>query len=162
MATETERKFLLKNDAWQTDENGNQRVGIPYKQGYIVSSKERTVRIRIAGNTGFITIKGPAPEGTLARPEFEYEIPLNDAEELFTTLCLPEKIEKTRYKIPFGSHVWEVDVFHGTNEGLVMAEVELASEDEQPEIPDWIGVEVTNDSRYFNGRLAQEPFSTWN
>lgn len=162
MATETERKFLVVGDAWRIGENGTNRVGTHYKQGYLVSSKERTVRVRIAGDTGYLTIKGPAPEGMLGKPEYEYEIPLTDAEELFSTLCLPEKIEKTRYKIPFGSHVWEVDVFHGTNEGLVMAEVELQSEHEQPEIPDWIGQEVSDDSRYYNGRLAKEPFSTWN
>lgn len=161
MAIETERKFLVNSDAWRTDETGAQRVGIPYKQGYIISSKERTVRIRIADGKGIITIKGLAPEGVLGRAEYEYEIPLTDAEELFERICLPEKIEKTRYKIPFGAHVWEVDVFHGTNEGLIVAEVELQSEDEQPEIPDWVGEEVSHDPRYFNAKLTEEPFSTW-
>lgn len=161
MAIETERKFLVKSDAWKTDDQGTPRAGTPYKQGYIISSKERTVRVRIAGGKGIITIKGLLPNGGLGRAEYEYEIPLTDAEELFETICLPEKIEKTRYKIPFGAHVWEVDVFHGTNEGLIVAEVELQSEDEQPEIPDWAGEEVSHDPRYFNAKLAEEPFSTW-
>lgn len=161
MAIETERKFLLSSDAWKIDEYGNERIGTPYKQGYLVSTVDLTVRVRIAGTTGIITIKGPTAPGKIGKAEFEYEIPLGDAEELFKTLCLPEKIEKTRYKIPFGSHVWEVDVFHGANEGLVMAEVELTSEDDQPEIPEWIGAEVTNDSRYYNALLARNPFSTW-
>jgi CYTH domain-containing protein len=162
MATETERKFLLKNDSWRTDEHGNQRTGTPYKQGYLISSKERTVRIRIAGEKGFITIKGAAPEGTLARPEYEYQIPLSDAEELFENLCLPDRIEKTRYKIPFEGYIWEVDVFHGNNEGLIMAEVELTNEHEEVVLPSWIDTEVSHDERYFNGMLAKNPYKTWN
>jgi adenylate cyclase len=156
MATETERKFLLKDDSWNTGV-----VGTEYKQGYLVSSPERTARIRIAGETGYITIKGPGIEGSLARPEYEYEIPLADAEEMFTNLCEPEKIEKTRYKIPFENHVWEVDVFHGTNEGLIMAEVELVDEHEEVILPPWIGNEVSDDPRYFNSKLAKNPFTTW-
>lgn len=155
MATETERKFLLKNDSWNTGITGTN-----YKQGYLVSSKERTVRIRIAGDTGYITIKGPAVADSLVHPEYEYEIPVTDAEELFN-LCEPERIEKTRYKIPYENHVWEVDVFHGLNQGLVMVEVELQDEHEDVIIPPWIGEEVSYDMRYFNSRLAKEPFSTW-
>lgn len=157
MAIETERKFLLKDTSWNND-----LVGTEYKQGYLVSTRERTARIRIAGTKGYITIKGPGVEGSLARPEYEYEIPLQDAEELFANLCEPEKIEKTRYKIPFENHIWEVDVFHGTNEGLVMAEVELTDEHEDVVIPPWIGEEVSHDPRYFNSNLAKHPFSTWN
>lgn len=156
MATETERKFLLKDSSWN-----NGVIGTAYKQGYLISSKERTVRIRIAGDKGYITIKGPGIEGSLTIAEYEYEIPLLDAEEMFTTLCEPEKIEKTRYKIPFEQHLWEVDVFHGSNEGLIMAEVELADEHESVILPPWIGTEVTHDPRYFNSRLAKNPFSTW-
>lgn len=156
MATETERKFLLKDSSWNTG-----IVGTEYKQGYLISTRERTVRIRIAGDKGYITIKGPGLEGSLARPEYEYEIPLIDAEELLATLCEPEKIEKTRYKIPFENHVWEVDVFHGSNEGLVMAEVELTDEHEAVTLPPWIGDEVSDDPRYFNSKLAKNPFTTW-
>lgn len=156
MATETERKFLLKDDSWKEG-----ATGTAYKQGYLTSTKERTVRIRIAGTKGLITIKGPAMEGSLTRPEYEYEIPLTDAQELFDTLCEPGKIEKTRHKIPFEGHVWEVDVFHGANEGLVMSEVELQDEHENVILPPWIGQEVSDDPRYFNGRLAKEPYTTW-
>ena len=156
MATETERKFLVKDNSWNMNVTGT-----AYKQGYLVSTKERAARIRIAGDKGYITIKGPAPEGTLARPEFEYEIPLADAEEIFNTLCEPNKIEKTRYKIPFENHIWEVDVFHGDNTGLVMAEVELQNEHEDIIIPPWIGEEVSHDVRYFNSQLAKNPFSSW-
>lgn len=156
MATETERKFLVKDNSWNTG-----IAGTEYKQGYLVSMKERAVRIRIAGDKGLITIKGPGLDGSLAKPEFEYEIPLADAEEIFATLCEPDKIEKTRYKVPFENHVWEVDVFHGSNEGLIVAEVELQDEHEEVIIPTWIGEEVSHDVRYFNSELAKKPFSTW-
>lgn len=162
MATETERKFLVLGDDWKKDDQGNERVGTHYKQGYLASSKELTVRVRLAGDTGYITIKGPAQTGSLAHAEFEYEIPGTDAEELLTTLCLPGKIEKVRYKIPFENHIWEVDVFEGANTGLIMAEVELADEHETVIIPPWIGTEVSHDARYFNALLSKNPFSTWN
>lgn len=156
MATETERKFLLKDTSWNTGLSGTS-----YKQGYLITSRERTVRVRIAGDHAYITIKGPMQDGSLAKSEFEYEIPIADAEELYDHVCLPEKIEKTRYMIPYEGHTWEVDVFHGLNEGLVMAEVELEDEHEALILPPWIGEEVSHDRRYFNGLLAKEPFSAW-
>lgn len=162
MATETERKFLLAADTWKNNEDGTPRTGTAYKQGYLMSTPEKTVRIRIAGDKGFITIKGPSLDGTLTRQEFEYTIPLDDAENIFENLCEPQKIEKTRYVIPYAEHVWEVDVFHGNNEGLILAEVELDHEDEFITMPPWIGEEVTHDARYFNSLLAKNPFSQWN
>ena len=157
MATEIERKFLVKDDSWKVGATGTE-----YKQGYLHSSKDLTVRIRIAGDKGLITIKGGHKEGELAHAEYEYEIPLTDANEMFNNLCDPARIEKTRYKIPFEGHIWDVDVFHGANEGLIMAEVELADEHEEVKMPAWVGSEVSHDSRYYNALLAQNPFTTWN
>jgi adenylate cyclase len=125
-------------------------------QGYLSSDPSRSVRVRLAGEEAWITIKGRAV--LTARAEFEYSIPVEDARELLE-LCLPSLIEKTRHRIQFGAFVWEVDVFHGANEGLVMAEVELADEADEPEIPPWVGVEVTGDKRYCNSSLAQVPYS---
>ena len=133
MATEIERKFIVKGD-FSKEVCDSQRI----VQGYICSQPGRTVRIRIRGEKGFLTIKGPSDDKGLSRYEFEQEIPLPDAE-----------------------HTWEVDVFHGANEGLVMAEIELASEDEPFEKPDWIGEEVSGDRRYYNSMLTKEPYSQW-
>ena len=129
-------------------------------QGYICSQPGRTVRIRIRGEKGFLTIKGPSDDKGLSRYEFEQEIPLPDAEQLLT-LCEPGVIDKVRHLVRAGKHTWEVDVFHGANEGLVMAEIELASEDEPFEKPDWIGEEVSGDRRYYNSMLTKEPYSQW-
>jgi adenylate cyclase len=154
MAIEIERKFLLK----QSIPSSIKEMGIFYMQGYLNETPERTLRIRTAGEKAYLTIKGKM-EG-LTRLEFEYEIPLNDAKQLLL-LCIHPPIEKTRYKIKQGSHTWEVDVFHGENEGLVLAEIELQSESEKFEIPDWIGDEVTSDFRFYNSYLSAHPYKTW-
>ncbi len=155
MAIEIERKFLVKKDQWRTLASGQ-----IYRQGYILAEPGRTVRVRIVGNQGYLTIKGPGKLGG-ARPEFEYPIPVADAQEILQTLCNQPLIEKTRHKIPIGDLIWEVDEFHGENQGLILAEVELKSEDQSIQIPDWIGQEVTSDRRYFNAYLVTHPYSQW-
>lgn len=157
MAQETERKFLLANEDWKTPE----LEGRLYKQGYLISSPEKAVRVRVAGTHGFITIKSGSYPGGFGRDEFEYEIPVDDAIKIFETLCEPGTIEKTRYEIPYEGHVWEVDVFHGTNDGLITAEIELKSENEAFSSPSWLGEEVTHDKRYTNGILVRNPYTTW-
>lgn len=157
MAQEIERKFLLADDSWKEIVGG----GVLYEQGYLVSDPEKSVRVRIAGNTGYLTIKSKVYDGGFSRAEFEYEIPVGDAKEIFNTLTLPGKIEKTRYHIPNGKHTWEIDVFHGDNDGLITAEIELESEDESFEKPEWIGEEVTFDNRFINGMLVKNPYKNW-
>ncbi|MCU0566099.1 MAG: CYTH domain-containing protein [Oculatellaceae cyanobacterium Prado106] len=154
MGTEIERKFLVKGDAWRT-------LGTPtaFRQGYIVAQAERTVRVRIAGEKGYLTLKGIS-EG-ISRLEFEYEIPLADAAELLDTLCDRPLIEKVRYRIAIDSLVWEVDEFSGDNQGLILAEVELTEPDQPVVLPPWIGEEVSGDRRYFNSYLVQHPFREW-
>ena len=137
MATEIERKFIVRGD-FSADVFNSQRI----VQGYICAVPGRTVRVRIRGEKGFLTIKGPSDEKGLSRYEFEQEVPLADAEQLLK-LCEPGAIDKVRHLVRAGKHIWEVDVFHGANEGLVMAEIELASEDEVFEKPEWIGEEVS-------------------
>jgi CYTH domain-containing protein len=153
MPAEIERKFLLADDSWR---DGS--PGVRIAQGYLSQDPDRTVRVRIAGEKAWLTIKGRS-EG-ITRAEFEYEIPLTDAKALLE-LCLPSVIDKTRHRIPFGGHEWEIDVFHGANEGLVVAEVELTDEAASPEIPPWIGLEVSSDARYFNSCLAVTPYAKW-
>ncbi len=154
MAQEIERKFLVTSDRWRS-----LAQGIDYLQGYLSTVPDRTVRARIAGETGYLTIKGPTVG--ISRLEFEYEIPLDDAKQLLDELCEQPIIEKHRYKISFGGLVWEVDEFHGVNEGLVVAEVELESADQAIDLPDWVGEEVSGDPRYFNAALVRRPFNTW-
>ena len=125
-------------------------------QGYICADAERTVRVRIRGEEGFLTIKSATNERGWSRYEFERQIPLCDAEELMK-LCLPGRIDKERYEVKVGRHIWEVDVFHGANEGLTVAEIELESEDEIFDRPAWVGEEVSGDVRYYNAMLAQYP-----
>lgn len=132
--------------------------GIPYRQGYLCREKGRTVRVRIAGPKAYITIKGPA-EG-YSRAEFEYPIPTEDAEQLFA-LCDGPLVEKRRHRVPFDGLVWEVDEFHGENSGLIVAEVELQSPDQEVPLPPWVGAEVTGDRRYDNSSLSVRPFSGW-
>lgn len=153
MAAEIERKFLVTGDAWLAGSEG-----IRISQGYLSQDPERTVRVRSAGAQAWLTIKG-RNEG-ITRAEFEYEIPPADASELLA-LCLPSVIDKTRHRIFHAGHLWEVDVFHGENAGLVVAEVELADEADTPELPPWIGAEVSADPRYFNSCLASFPYSQW-
>lgn len=154
MALEIERKFLVTGDQWRS-----MAPGVRYSQGYLPTRDQVTVRVRLAGDQGYLTIKGPT-HGT-TRVEFEYPIPAAEAQELLTTLCQPPLIEKTRYKIPLGDLVWEVDEFSGDNQGLILAEVELTQENQTLELPDWIGEEVSHDPRYFNANLAQYPFRQW-
>lgn len=153
MAKEIERKFLVNGDSWRQLAQGSL-----YRQGYI-PSQGATVRVRIAGHQGYLTIKGPTVN--FSRSEFEYPIPLADAQEMLDTLCDRPLIEKTRYKIEWAGLVWEIDEFTGVNQGLILAEVELTDEAQQIEIPDWIGTEVTGDPRYFNSYLVKHPFSQW-
>lgn len=154
MGQEIERKFLLANGGWR-----GRVEGVSYCQGYIATRNHRTVRVRIAGPKGYLTLKGPV-QG-LSRPEFEYEIPVDEAREILETLCDRPFVAKTRYKIPVGDFIWEVDEFEGENAGLILAEVELSSEDQDFELPDWIGQEVTGDRRYYNSYLVQNPFQSW-
>ena len=155
MATEIERKFLVTGD-FSRQVTSAQRI----VQGYICSQLGRTVRVRIRGEEGFLTIKGASDEKGLSRYEFEQKIPLADAEELLK-LCEPGAIDKMRNLVPAGKHTWEIDVFHGENEGLILAEIELASEDEPFERPDWIGQEVSGDRRYYNSMLTKHPYKQW-
>ncbi len=154
MAKEIERKFLVKGDAWRS-----LAEGVSYRQGYLNSQKERTVRIRTVGEKAYLTVKGPTRGVT--RTEFEYEIPYEDCLAMLEELAEKPIIEKKRYRIPAGSYVWEVDEFFGVNEGLILAEIELPSEDAVFEKPDWIGEEVSGDPRYFNSSLVANPYSVW-
>lgn len=154
MAKEIERKFLVKGDAWRS-----LAEGVSYRQGYLNSQKERTVRIRTVGEKAYLTVKGPTRGVT--RTEFEYEIPYEDCLAMLEELAEKPIIEKKRYRIPAGSYVWEVDEFFGVNEGLILAEIELPSEDAVFEKPDWIGQEVSGDPRYFNSSLVANPYSVW-
>jgi adenylate cyclase len=154
MAEEIEKKFLLADNGWQGLAEGK-----AYCQGYLNSEKGRTVRVRIIGEQGFLTIKGPSDNG--ARLEFEYQIPVSDGLEMLSRLCLKPLIEKTRYCIPFAGFIWEVDVFKGENEGLLLAEIELAYVGQEFLRPPWIGREVTGDSRYYNANLVRNPFCRW-
>ncbi|MBD2301020.1 CYTH domain-containing protein [Nostoc sp. FACHB-87] len=154
MAKEIERKFLVKGDAWRKLGKGS-----VYRQGYIATKNSVTVRVRIANNRGYLTIKSPSVN--CSRSEFEYEIPLTDAEEMLDTLCDRPLIEKVRYKVELNGLIWEIDEFDGDNKGLILAEVELTDEQQQIEIPEWIGAEVSTDGRYFNSNLAKFPFSKW-
>ncbi len=154
MAKEIERKFLVASEDWRALARGTR-----YRQGYLWTVKKRTVRVRTIDNKGFLTVKGVTVGAT--RSEYEYEIPAADADEMLNDLCEKPIIEKNRYKIPLGGVTWEVDEFLGVNDGLIVAEVELQSEDQSFPKPDWIGEEVTDDPRYFNANLITRPFSTW-
>jgi adenylate cyclase len=152
MHLEIERKFLINGNEWRI------ATGVKFSQGYLNRNKTRTVRVRVAGNQGFLTIKGATVGAT--RLEFEYEIPLMDAENLLE-LCEKPIIQKIRYEIEYKGLMWEIDEFHGENAGLVIAEIELLSEGQSFEKPSWVGEEVTYDPRYFNSNLAQNPYCTW-
>ena len=153
---EIERKFLVLDDSYKSLSYGSSHI----RQGYICSERGRTVRIRIRDEHAYITIKGPSLNGGLSRYEFEQEIPFVDGENLMS-LCDPGIIDKTRWLVKSGRHTFEVDEFHGDNDGLVVAEVELASEDEPYEKPAFIGQEVTGDRRYYNSQLRRNPYQTW-
>lgn len=150
---EIERKFLINRERWKPAGSG-----VEIRQGYLSVHPERVVRVRIAGEKAYITIKGKATG--LVRPEFEYEIPKNEA-EILLKMCLDFPIEKIRFKEKINGLIWEIDVFSGANSGLIMAEVELTSEDQKVVLPDWIAEEVSNDYRYFNSWLSENPYTKW-
>lgn len=152
MGVEIERKFLLK-EGWPKEN------GILYMQGYLNRDKERTVRVRIAGDKGYLTIKGKNKGAK--RLEFEYEIPVDDAKEMLELLCEQPLVSKYRYKVAYGGLMWEIDEFLAENEGLIVVEVELSSEDEKVVLPSWIGKEVTGDPKYYNANLIQNPYCNW-
>lgn len=152
MPVEIERKFLVVSDTWRATAEGER-----YSQGYLCVSKDATVRIRIAGPRAFITVKG-STEG-ISRSEFEYLIPVPHAEDMLRDHCIKPLIDKVRYAVPFAGKTWTVDVFEGENAGLIVAEVELDSADEQVSLPDWIGREVTDDPRYRNSALIAAPMN---
>ncbi len=154
MGEEIERKFLVAGDGWRDGAEATR-----YRQGFLATEPERTVRVRLAGPRGSITIKGKTVSAR--REEFEYEIPASDAQRMLDTLCKKPLIEKVRHTLPVGRHVWEIDVFEGENAGLVVAEIELESEDEAFDKPDWLAEEVTDDPRYFNSNLVARPYRAW-
>ena len=156
MAQEIERKFLVLDDSFKHEAFSKSHI----QQGYICSERGRTVRVRIRDERAYLTIKGPSENGGLSRYEFEREIPLEDGQQMMQ-LCEPGIIDKTRWLVKSGRHTFEVDEFHGENEGLVVAEVELSSEDETFEKLHFIGKEVTGDRRYYNSCLCVKPFNKW-
>lgn len=155
MAKEIERKFLVIGDDWRQLAKGTH-----YRQGYLNSAKERTVRIRTIDDKAYLTVKGPTIGVT--RQEYEYEIPHADCVQMLEHLAEKPIIEKTRYKIPFAGLTWEIDEFFGVNAGLIVAEVELTSESQAFEKPAWVGEEISSDPRYFNSNLVKNPYTTWN
>lgn len=154
--TETERKFLVTSAKFKEEAYQNNRI----VQGFLSVDPSRTVRVRINGDKGFLTIKGKSNESGMSRFEWEKEIEPGEAEQLLQ-LCLPGKIEKIRYLVKRGQHIFEVDEFLAENEGLIVAEIELKTEDENFEIPTWLGKEVTGEKRYYNSQLSMNPYNTW-
>lgn len=156
MAREIERKFLVVGDAWKQRAD----AGTPMRQGYMFGSEKSSVRVRVAGDRAWLNIKS-ATLG-ITRTEFDYAIPVEDAHEMLETLCDLPLIEKIRYHVRHGDHVWDVDVFSGANAGLVVAEIELNDADESFQKPDWAGDEVSDDPRYYNVCLVRHPYRNWN
>jgi adenylate cyclase len=154
MGFEIERKFLVKNDLWRVSSPGKK-----FYQGYLSTIPQRTVRIRLDGKKGYLTIKGISRGA--CRIEYEYPIPIADARDMLDKLCEKPIIEKIRHPIRYKGNIWEVDEFFGENQGLIVAELELTHEDQSFEKPEWIGQEVTQDSKYFNSNLVHHPFSKW-
>ena len=154
MAQEIERKFLVDVKTCPLPAEGVEIV-----QGYIPTATRTVVRVRLKGDRAFLTLKGE--NRGAVRAEFEYSIPVADAREILASLCSEQVVEKTRYEIAVGDHLWEVDIFAGRNRGLCIAEVELAAEDERVELPPWVGKEVTGEARYYNSSLVDNPFSAW-
>lgn len=153
---EIERKFLVVSDAFKRQASSKTKI----VQGFLNTHPERTVRVRVKGDSGFLTIKGKSNDSGTSRFEWEERIGIADAEALLD-LCEEGVLEKTRYEIPIGEHVYEVDEFHGENQGLLVAEIELNSEDEAFKKPDWLGEEVTGDIKYYNSRLSKQSYKTW-
>lgn len=154
MSLEIERKFLVRDDAWRSA-----AIGEHYRQGYLSTLPDRTVRVRVIADAGYLTIKG-ATVGA-ARTEYEYVIPVEDAHAMLDNLCLRPLIEKTRHTLEDRGLTWEIDEFEGENAGLVIAEVELESEDQDITLPMWVGEEVTGDPRYYNANLVANPYCNW-
>jgi adenylate cyclase len=155
MATEIERKFLVNGDSWRDAVLSQERI----MQGYLANNQNATVRVRVKGAQAFLTIKGAA-QG-ISRSEYEYPIPVEDAEAMLAELAVSPAIDKVRYRVRHGDQVWELDVFAGDNAGLVMAELELEHEDQPYDRPDWAGTEVSGDPRYYNVNLARHPYKHW-
>lgn len=153
MGKEIERKFLVTGNGWRD------APATTYRQGYLSTDRNRTVRVRVAGDKGYLTIKGITVGAS--RTEYEYPIPVEDALEMLANLCLRPLIEKRRYRVDHGGPIWEVDVFFGDNEGLILAEVELENESQQIDLPPWIGREVTGDARFYNANLITHPYRSW-
>lgn len=155
MATEIERKFLLKDDSWRKSAD----LGTKYSQGYLVGSKQASVRVRIQGKKAFLNIKSATID--ITRQEFEYEIPLEEATEMLDTLCEKPLISKVRFHLRTDKHLWEIDVFEGDNKGLVVAEIELNDKNESFIKPNWLGEDVSDDARYYNTCLVKHPYKDW-
>jgi len=154
MAKEIERKFLVKNDSYKESAQKNL-----IKQGYISTDIDKIVRVRISGEKAYLTIKGK--NIGITRSEFEYEIQIDDAENMLENICQKPIVEKIRYKLEYEGHTWEIDEFFGDNEGLKLAEIELKSEDEAFKKPEWLGIEVSDDVRYYNANLIKSPYKEW-
>jgi adenylate cyclase len=155
MGTEIERKYLVVGDSWRAEAVASTRI----VQGYLASTDRCTVRVRVKGEKAFITVKG-STRG-ISRSEFEYLVPVDDAQAMLDEMAQGPVIDKVRHRIPVGEHEWELDVFAGANAGLVMAEVELSDPTESFELPTWVGAEVSDDPRYYNVNLATNPYSQW-
>lgn len=156
MAQEIEKKFLVAAEDFKKQASKETRI----TQGYLSSVPERTVRVRIKGKAGFITIKGIGNDSGASRYEWEKEIPVSEVEELLK-ICEPGVIDKTRYEVKAGKHTFEIDEFYGENQGLIVAEVELENENDSFEKPDWLGTEVTGDVKYYNSMLMKNPYTKW-
>jgi CYTH domain-containing protein len=155
MGVEIERKYLVQSMDWIKQAGDGTRL----VQGYLATTDKTAIRVRIAGSQAWLTLK--SAKSGIRRLEFEYSLPVADAEQMLDQLCQGQVIHKTRYRLPVDGHVWEIDVFHGANEGLVLAEIELESEKESFILPDWLGQEVSGDKRYYNAYLSQTPFKSW-
>ena len=155
MGKEIERKFLVRDDSWRTAVSRKQQ----FIQGYLANNERCSVRVRLAGDSGYLNIK--SMKLGISREEYEYPVPAKEAREVLFSLCQQPLIEKTRHYVKQGDHLWEIDVFEGNNEGLIVAEIELSHTNEDFQRPTWLGEEVTDDSRYYNVCLAQTPFKNW-
>ncbi|KRT56191.1 CYTH domain-containing protein [endosymbiont of Ridgeia piscesae] len=155
MGLEIERKFLVKNDKWKSDVVSEQAI----KQGYIANLPNASVRVRLKGEKALLTLKGAAKG--ISRSEFEYSIPRSEGEAMLVELVDGPVIDKIRYRVRCGAHIWDLDLFHGDNAGLVMAEIELQQENESFQMPEWAGEEVSDDPRYYNASLVKHPYKSW-
>lgn len=155
MGVEIERKFLVRGDAWRAHVRRSQ----PMAQGYVAASPGATVRVRVAGERAFLTLKGPVKN--LSRAEFEYPVPVDEAWQMLDLFCEGHRLEKVRHEVEVGEHLWEIDEFSGENQGLIVAEIELSSADEAFERPSWLGAEVSGLARYYNSQLVARPYGTW-